>query len=122
MTGERAKPQCACMLSWLSRPGARCRDCSRPVSRPRSEAAVPGSFQQALHGGRRLAWLSSGPGLGILLPRWRYRVTGTFAVLDNSIPAAGGLCSATPAVRAREVPAGRRFASSGAAASTRPRA
>ena len=30
-------------------------------------------------------------GLGTLPPRYRYRVTGTFAVLNSSIPSADGL-------------------------------
>ena len=59
--------------------------------RPLAEPAVPISRQRALHGICHQAWLGVFQGLGILLPRYRYRVTGTEEMLNSSIPSAEGL-------------------------------
>jgi hypothetical protein len=60
--------------------------------RPLAEPAVPVSRQRALHGLCRSGVVYAvAQGLGILLPRYRYRVTGTLAMLNSSIPSADGL-------------------------------
>ena len=79
-----------CMLvesAWSAVPGL----LSVRFSRPLAEPAVPVSRQRALHGVCRQAWLTGAQGLGILLPRYRYRVTATLAMLNSSIPSAAGL-------------------------------
>jgi hypothetical protein len=79
--------------TWLSRSGARCRDCSRSVSPGRSPN--PGADLSAAGSARclSLAWLATIQALGILLPRYRYRyrVMGTLAMLNSSIPSTEGL-------------------------------
>jgi hypothetical protein len=77
---------------WLSRPGARCRDCSRSVSPGRSPnppCRSPGNGLSTVSAVQ--AWLASVQVLGILLPLYRYRVTDTDAMLNSSIPSTVGL-------------------------------
>ena len=57
---------------------------------PLAEAAVRVSTQRALHGICRQAWLAT-QGLGIFARRYGYRVVGTLARLNSSIPSAVGL-------------------------------
>jgi hypothetical protein len=91
-----------CGEDWLSRPGARCRDCSWSVSPGRSPnppCRSPGSGLSTVSAVQ--AWLGSTQGLGILLPRYWYRVTGTDAMLNSSTPSAAGLLHRPPGPMSR---------------------
>jgi hypothetical protein len=72
---------------WLSRPGARCQGCSRSVSPGRSPnppCRSPGNGLSTVSAVRRSYAIAQG--LGILLPRYRCRVTGTLAMLGGPEP------------------------------------
>jgi len=82
----------------LSRPGARCRGCSRSVSPGRSPNPACDSHRTGLSTVCAVvAWLRRVQGLGMWLPRYRYRVTGTELRSNNAIPSA---------VRGRHRPSG----------------
>ena len=75
----------------MSRPGARCRCCHRSVSPGRSPnppCVFPRNGLSTASAVRR-GWRPKG--LGILVPRYRYREIGTIARLNSSIPSAVGL-------------------------------
>ena len=75
-------------MARLSRPGHGTQIIPGPFPRPLAEPGVPVSGYRALHGSCRVqAWLGT-QGLGIVLPRYRYRVTGTASRLNSSIPSA----------------------------------
>ncbi|MGF6889211.1 hypothetical protein ABIA39_008674 [Nocardia sp. GAS34] len=59
---------------------------------PLAEPSVHVSLRRALYGVCCQAWLAVAEGVGIVLPRSRYRVTGTAARLNSSIPSADGFC------------------------------
>lgn len=75
----------------VSRPEVRCRGWSRFVSSGRSPNPPCGSHRNGLstESAVRLSVLAGQrQGLGILLPRWRYRVMGTRARSNSSMPSA----------------------------------
>lgn len=76
-------------MRWLSRPGARRRHCCRSVSPDRSPKPACASRRTGLSTiGCRQAVVRRRNGLGILLPRWRYRRTVTDAGLNTATPPA----------------------------------
>ncbi len=69
--------------------------------RPLAEPAVPVSRQRLSTVSAVQAWLSRVQALGILTPRYRYRVTRTEAMLNSSTPSAVGLLHRPPRPRSR---------------------